>query len=690
MGTTADLLVTPFGPGIARPQAELQTLFHTSTLRLNSLLSHSSTVYSHFYTAQATYAQSIVEAHEKVDPAKDADLYAEWNLRPKLEEAPVLRVFEPCPGFLEEGVITLGNGDLGFDEPGGKAGLGPAPTGSHSNNLAHGGNNNKGEEVVVLQNKLAVARESRTRLNKLCVGWRGEIRRGRGVVQAYEENRGLGDPDEIVEAMMITLKDLSLAELKIEALDVEIGLLERALGDDQGAQKPHDFRNASFAIPTPCEYCKSSIWGITKPGSTCRKCGSNVHVKCANKVPAECTGGSSMTTASDRRRSYMFPRKESSTSQSISDLASIASTSKDKEESSLRAIRRSFTSRLHSSDSSSSNAPPPGLSPLAMATPVLPPPHRMTDMDNLDTTGIVGMGSNGSRLHSSASQPVLTSPIQREAGTGRRISMFGAPTGGVVSPGGSPMRRRSGDMLGGPSRGSPGGSPVIEEEVGGLDPSYRMNGTRSMDPSPNGTPGGLPEAKVLFDFEAADDDELTVEKGSMVHVIEPDDGQGWIKVRLEVQGDCLEGLVPAGYVELLPTGSTTPQYRPQVATHISPAVSPVAQPVTHHMSPVSSPVRHIASPGFPFNPPMMPGSYSPSSPPVPPMQSRPSIPTQGAFGQVTALYDYTAAESDEFALKKGVTYNLSRRGTSYDAGWWELSYDDGRTGIAPSNYLRKV
>jgi hypothetical protein len=200
-GTTDPLaIVTPFGPGIARPQAELQTLFHTSTLRLNSLLSHSSTVYSHFYTAQATYAQSIVEAHRKVDPAKDADLYAEWNSRPKLEEAPVLRVFEPCPGFLEEGVITLGGGDqLGFDEPGGKAGLGPAPTGS--NDLANGlgGNNNKGEEVVVLQNKLAVARESRTRLNGLCVGWRGEITRGRGVVQAYEENRGLGDPDEIVE-----------------------------------------------------------------------------------------------------------------------------------------------------------------------------------------------------------------------------------------------------------------------------------------------------------------------------------------------------------------------------------------------------------------------------------------------------------------------------------------------------------
>lgn len=88
--------------------------------------------------------------------------------------------------------------------------------------------------------------------------------------------------------------------------------------------------------------------------------------------------------------------------------------------------------------------------------------------------------------------------------------MFGSPTGGVVSPGGTPMRRRSGDMLGGP-RASPGGSPAIEEEVVGLDPGYRMNGARSMDPSPTGTPGGLARARVLFDFEAADDDELTVE-----------------------------------------------------------------------------------------------------------------------------------------------------------------------------------
>lgn len=34
--------------------------------------------------------------------------------------------------------------------------------------------------------------------------------------------------------MMITLKDLSLAELRLEALNVEIDLLEEALGSKSG------------------------------------------------------------------------------------------------------------------------------------------------------------------------------------------------------------------------------------------------------------------------------------------------------------------------------------------------------------------------------------------------------------------------------------------------------------------------
>ena len=212
----------------------------------------------------------------------------------------------------------------------------------------------------------------------------------------------------------------------------------------------------------------------------------------------------------------MFPRRESS---SISDLASIAS-GRDREESSLRAIRRSFTSRVKqpSSDQSSmttlANISTSNGSVHPASPPILPPPHRMTDMDNLDTTGIVQM--NGLGRPQTASQPILTSPIQREIGTGRRISMFGSPTGGtgspvangMISPISSPSRRRSADVLGG-FRASPGGSPVIEEEGEEFRPfgrgaSHSVGGAGQMTP-----PAVM--ARVLFDFEAADDDELTVE-----------------------------------------------------------------------------------------------------------------------------------------------------------------------------------
>ncbi|KAJ3507047.1 hypothetical protein NLJ89_g6523 [Agrocybe chaxingu] len=56
------------------------------------------------------------------------------------------------------------------------------------------------------------------------------------------------------------------------------------------------------------------------------------------------------------------------------------------------------------------------------------------------------------------------------------------------------------------------------------------------------------EAKVLFDFNATSEFELGVQDGAYVHVLEPDDGSGWVKV---VDKDGNSGLVPASYLEIL-------------------------------------------------------------------------------------------------------------------------------------------
>ena len=193
-----------FGPGLARCQDEVQTQYVSSVKRVNDLLSYTSTIYSGFYTAQARYSDGITEAHTKVDGMIDADLFADWNAR---SESPdhladhgltsggglggSKATFIPCPGHPEEPRMTLGETDsLGFDEPGGSAGLGPPDS-----SLARG----KGEEIIGLQNRLAKSREMKNKLEAACFGWNKEVGRQRKVIRSCEANRGLGDPDEVVE-----------------------------------------------------------------------------------------------------------------------------------------------------------------------------------------------------------------------------------------------------------------------------------------------------------------------------------------------------------------------------------------------------------------------------------------------------------------------------------------------------------
>lgn len=217
----------------------------------------------------------------------------------------------------------------------------------------------------------------------------------------------------------------------------------------------------------------------------------------------------------------------------------------------------------------------------------------------------------------------------------------------------------------------------------------------------------------------------------MVKVLVPDDGQGWIKVRVSIPGGSIEGLIPAGYVEVQarppgPIPSNPSLHSPQQIPPQSNASAP------QHMSPPRS-LPPVGS-TMPVNssPPGMPGSFSAltPSPPVTLSQqstlhnpydqpstayplhgtpqsdtqqqeappaipgNRPAVaatPSAGQHGQIQALYDYHAAESDEFTLAKGQVYNLSARGASYDAGWWELvDVATGRVGIAPSNYMKRI
>jgi len=53
-------------------------------------------------------------------------------------------------------------------------------------------------------------------------------------------------------------------------------------------------------------------------------------------------------------------------------------------------------------------------------------------------------------------------------------------------------------------------------------------------------------ACVIFDFAASSSFELNVIEGAVVHVLEEDDGSGWVKV---ADSDSNQGLVPATYLD---------------------------------------------------------------------------------------------------------------------------------------------
>jgi hypothetical protein len=167
-----------------------------------------------------------------------------------------------------------------------------------------------------------------------------------------------------------------------------------------------------------------------------------------------------------------------------------------------------------------------------------------------------------------------------------------------------------------------------------------------------------PRGKMLYAYQAGGADEVTVQEGDDVTIVEPDDGSGWMRVRVGTQ----EGLVPASYVEALPAAAAAP-------------------------SPVPS-----ASPGLPERP----GStYSNSSASLAGSGAGgkrvgPAVaPRRGAkkLQYVEAMYDYEARSDMEWSMAEGDRFVLINRDSG--DGWADVERG-GVTKSVPANYIQEV
>lgn len=174
-----------------------------------------------------------------------------------------------------------------------------------------------------------------------------------------------------------------------------------------------------------------------------------------------------------------------------------------------------------------------------------------------------------------------------------------------------------------------------------------------------------PRGRMLYPYQAQGEDEVSVQEGDSVVIVEPDgkppptlltrtqanktDGSGWLNVRSGTQ----TGLVPASYVEAAP----------------APAQSPVPSVTDRRNSVYSNSSAAGHAPGKKIGPAV--------------------APRRGAkkLQYVEAMYDYTARSEMEWDMAEGDRFVLVNRDGG--DGWADVERG-GVTKSVPANYIQEV
>ncbi|KAJ6585189.1 hypothetical protein B0H19DRAFT_1108684 [Mycena capillaripes] len=246
--------------------------------RFTKILSHSIALHMSHLDALKTRQAGVEAVLEQVDPSRDQDIFIEHNIRPF--NAPNDWKFEPCVNHYDTDAMSVEH----------------APK-------------------VFLQNKLSRSRAKLQELSPVVDGKRREQDQLLSLFLAYDADHSLGNTEDISESYLDANHQVISYGTSECILKTEMEVISAAIGDDEGEQQPHSFKSSSFSIPTQCGYCKSSIWGLSKQGKTCRACNLSVHSKCELKVPADCKH------SEDGRKSSVLSRSATTASHTGVDRA---------------------------------------------------------------------------------------------------------------------------------------------------------------------------------------------------------------------------------------------------------------------------------------------------------------------------------------------------------------------------------
>lgn len=142
--------------------------------------------------------------------------------------------------------------------------------------------------VIFLNNKLLKDRKQLDTLGDDLSKRSAELNQMESTVGSIE-NITTAEYDKSKEKLMDIIRDITLLSTQKVRVKSEVDLIIQSIGDDGLRAQNHDLKPSSFTIPTSCDYCKGTMWGLSNKGFTCRACGFNCHAKCEMKIAPNCS-----------------------------------------------------------------------------------------------------------------------------------------------------------------------------------------------------------------------------------------------------------------------------------------------------------------------------------------------------------------------------------------------------------------
>ncbi|KAI8144182.1 hypothetical protein BJV82DRAFT_608592 [Fennellomyces sp. T-0311] len=142
--------------------------------------------------------------------------------------------------------------------------------------------------VIFLNNKLIKNRRQLDVLGDELSQNSTQMKELEAVVNTIDD-RTSPDYDHAQERLTEVTRNIAMLSTQKARVKSEVDLIIHNIGDSGLSAQPHVFKASSFTIPTTCDYCNNTIWGISKQGLTCKACGFNCHARCEMKVAPNCS-----------------------------------------------------------------------------------------------------------------------------------------------------------------------------------------------------------------------------------------------------------------------------------------------------------------------------------------------------------------------------------------------------------------